>query len=601
MAHNSDIAKHGMDLGCRLIFGRMVVLFYALCVAALLRPGTAMADAPHDITANMRVWLDGLDVNATDTGNGGGTSPSGGISAWKDKSANGYIAGDALSYGAATRTYPTYSAAAGVSFNGTSDILEIQGGIFPSGVGISTSEVFVIATTRTIAELPILLSNGGAGTSIGNRYMMTVPWNDGNIYWDHGNVSGGRASASWSGTGSVLNRAYLYDFSAGSTVAIMRDGAAIGSSGSGGTYTPAADHFFDIGGGEATGSKHHDGIVSEVIAFSRKLKLAERNILLSYLAAKHANPGGAGSLNRYSNSAGFRYHVGGIGQETDGSQTTGTSAGLTITNGTFLAAGKYVLAGVSALNPATGTTVSDVPTGYPVRSQRVWFSAVTGSASGTVTFKFNLAQAGLAVRAGDSIALVYRSGTTGAFAQKNSVAYDGSGTISFTGITPATGYYALAFSSAVLNASLVSTPVADGLNSSDFKAIPSALIRATVSVNNSGTGSADSNSTVLVLPVPSNTKLYVGDIGALGSGPVQFTQGSTASGLTYTYTSLSSVSDGVDFSNDGGTTWTYVPAPDGQQGDPAVTTLRVKPSGTFGIGTAPNYPSFTVAYQLFVN
>ena len=289
-----------------------------------------MADAPHDIQSNLRLWLDGLDVSGTDTGNGGGTNPSNGaqVTTWKDKSTNAFSAGDAISYGASTRTYPTYISSSGVSLNGVSDILEIPGGIFPTGVGVSASEVLIVATTRTIAAFPILFSHGGANSSLTSRYMVSAPWNDGNIYWDHGNTSTGRASASWAGASSVLNRVYLYDFNASSPVTIGRDGSTIATTATARTYTPASGHFFDIGGGEADSRKHHDGIISDVIIYSRKLKTAERNIILSYLAAKHANPGGAGGLNRYTNTSGYRYHVGGIGQESDGSLTTGTSAGL---------------------------------------------------------------------------------------------------------------------------------------------------------------------------------------------------------------------------------------------------------------------------------
>ena len=62
--------------------------------------------------------------------------------------------------------------------------------------------------------------------------------------------------------------------------------------------------------------------------------------------------------------------------------------------------------------------------------------------------------------------------------------------------------------------------------------------------------------------LPANTRLFVGNLGAPGSGPVQFVNGSPSSGLTWTFTALNSTTDDVDFSNDGGTTWTYVPVPD---------------------------------------
>ena len=56
--------------------------------------------------------------------------------------------------------------------------------------------------------------------------------------------------------------------------------------------------------------------------------------------------------------------------------------------------------------------------------------------------------------------------------------------------------------------------------------------------------------------------------------------GSPSSALTWTFTALNSLTDDVDFSNDGGTTWTYVPVPDANGYDAAVTDVRLRPKGT---------------------
>jgi hypothetical protein len=48
------------------------------------------------------------------------------------------------------------------------------------------------------------------------------------------------------------------------------------------------------------------------------------------------------------------------------------------------------------------------------------------------------------------------------------------------------------------------------------------------------------------------------------------------------------VIDDVDFSNDGGSTWTYVPAPNALGVDPAVTHIRIRPKGTMAAGSGFN-------------
>lgn len=112
------------------------------------------------------------------------------------------------------------------------------------------------------------------------------------------------------------------------------------------------------------------------------------------------------------------------------------------------------------------------------------------------------------------------------------------------------------------------------------KSLPSARKRYSVAVRDAGNARAiDSNTVAVVVPVPANTRLYVRDLGATGSGPVQFVNGTPASGLTYTYASLASSTDDLDFSNNGGGTWTYVPTPDANGVDGAVTHVRVRPKG----------------------
>jgi mucin-19 len=109
----------------------------------------------------------------------------------------------------------------------------------------------------------------------------------------------------------------------------------------------------------------------------------------------------------------------------------------------------------------------------------------------------------------------------------------------------------------------------------DPKFIPGAVAMYTLRVINSGTGSVDLNTTVITDPIPANTALFVNDIGGTPAGPVSFTQGVPSSTLTYTAPA------DVSYSNDGGTTWTYVPVAGTDGCDPLVTNFRLNPKGTF--------------------
>ena len=72
------------------------------------------------------------------------------------------------------------------------------------------------------------------------------------------------------------------------------------------------------------------------------------------------------------------------------------------------------------------------------------------------------------------------------------------------------------------------------------------------------------------------------------------------SGLTYTFTSLGSITDDLEFSNDGGSTWTYTPVASGNGTDPAVTDIRINPKGIFGGSIGAGDPGFQLLFKVIV-
>lgn len=153
----------------------------------------------------------------------------------------------------------------------------------------------------------------------------------------------------------------------------------------------------------------------------------------------------------------------------------------------------------------------------------------------------------------------------------------------------------------LISLSLLSAPYSDPIRGTvNPLQFPGATVEMAATTQNSGSGSPDASSVVVVLAIPSSASLYVGSIGGVGSGPVLFADGTTPSALTYTFTSLSSTTDNLDFSNNNGTTWTYVPTPDALQVDANVTSIRVRPQGTFAPATTGTSPSFTLIYRAVV-
>ena len=56
----------------------------------------------------------------------------------------------------------------------------------------------------------------------------------------------------------------------------------------------------------------------------------------------------------------------------------------------------------------------------------------------------------------------------------------------------------------------------------------------------------------------------------------------------------------MDFSNDGGATWTYVPTPGADGSDAAVNSLRLRPKGTMA-GNGAGNTWFELRFRALVN
>ena len=118
------------------------------------------------------------------------------------------------------------------------------------------------------------------------------------------------------------------------------------------------------------------------------------------------------------------------------------------------------------------------------------------------------------------------------------------------------------------------------------KLIPGGFANYSLTVT-APSGTAPTAGSVIVTDViPSDLSLFVGTY-APGPGPILFAAGS--SGLTYGFTSLSNNADDLEFSNNGGASWTYAPAADANGVDDSITHVRIRPKGAMAPGS-----SFTI-------
>jgi len=141
----------------------------------------------------------------------------------------------------------------------------------------------------------------------------------------------------------------------------------------------------------------------------------------------------------------------------------------------------------------------------------------------------------------------------------------------------------------------------DGVLPSQHKAISGATMIHEVTLRNTGCIPLDNDTASVLRAIPSEMKLYVGDFdGSVTSStsPIGFEDGATSSGLALNFTSLSSVTDDIEFSTDG-IDFSYLPTADANGYDEAVTHIRINLSGQFNslLGTGTD-PSAILKYRL---
>ena len=141
--------------------------------------------------------------------------------------------------------------------------------------------------------------------------------------------------------------------------------------------------------------------------------------------------------------------------------------------------------------------------------------------------------------------------------------------------------------------------ISDPVNHTNHpKAIPGAVVEYTLLITNTGHDYSDSSNFEITDVLPSDTSLLVSDIPGGSGGPVRFDDGATSSNTSWNFSSLSSLTDSIDFSIDG-TDYSYVPTADGQGADATVTHIKLKPQGAFA-AYPPSRPTASYRYRVII-
>jgi uncharacterized repeat protein (TIGR01451 family) len=201
-----------------------------------------------------------------------------------------------------------------------------------------------------------------------------------------------------------------------------------------------------------------------------------------------------------------------------------------------------------------------------------------------------VADSGTATRTYESIHVLSGSAAPGGWTMRVTATEGTEGTVTDLGV----GGFSVVLPLPTLTVTKVSEVLSDPASgATNPKRIPGAVVRYAVSVANSGPGAVDASSLVITDPIPADAAVYVA---SGGGGPVEFIDGTPPSGLTF------SSALHVTWSNQpgGGAPYTYMPVPDAQGYDAAVTGMRIAPAGTLNAASGAGQPGFTVRFRVRV-
>jgi hypothetical protein len=234
-------------------------------------------------------------------------------------------------------------------------------------------------------------------------------------------------------------------------------------------------------------------------------------------------------------------------------------------------------------NPNTSLTAVNFTDSYPTGLINTATPAAAVSCGGTVTAIANgtsLSATGGSINGGSTCTYSVNTTPTSIGDKTNTIA-----ALAVAGSFGTTVVRNLEAASAVLQVSAPLTVVkasqvySDPVNgTTNAKAIPGGFLTYTITVANPGSGTVDNDTIVVLDATPANLQLSVVDL-ISGAGPLVFQQGATPSALTYSWAGLASTTDDLEFSNNGGTSWTYTPTANASGVDSAITHFRVRPKG----------------------
>lgn len=220
-------------------------------------------------TDGLNLWLDAEKIT--------GLSAGAQVSQWDDASGNNNHATQGTSSARPTYQTNVLNGKPVVRFDGSNDNVSIASGVFN---GMSTQvSIFIVASSSASKLTSIFVA---LTDQIANRFCCHLPWSNGTLYWDFGDIANnGRVDNAWGGS---VNTHYLWSLLAGSGMAIRRNSTQLASTANSSTFTPGTK---TLRLGYYDGSVYWGGDIAEMIIYNRRLTPTEITQVETYLKNKY--------------------------------------------------------------------------------------------------------------------------------------------------------------------------------------------------------------------------------------------------------------------------------------------------------------------------
>ncbi|MFL5763289.1 MAG: T9SS type A sorting domain-containing protein [Bacteroidia bacterium] len=376
-------------------------------------------------SANNKLWLDA---------NSGVTTSGSSVTAWADRSGNGFsatpnaVANEPTLTAAAVNTMPAFS------FDGTDDELRVPDN---NSLDLTAWHFYIVAKVTTGKDYNAWFTKGDDGLE--NYEMLSYSTNNLHSPFYYG--TGRNSPSTAAGSQFTTTEFNIIEYSYTTGVAAVRgrnewkNASNIYNDAENNTPSTNAMPVY-IGNEKATTGRFISGFEAEIVVFNAPLNAAGEIIVNNYLAAKYnvtlaANDFYAGDT---PGNGDFDFEMGGIGQSAlNGRYLAGdnTSVSSTVTGGLDITEGanqfgdgEYLMAAhQTGSNYINYSDISGMSAGPLVgRWNRIWYfdwTHVAGSESADLTFDMSDGGMGAITPAAPltNYKLLYRAGTSGAWTE----------------------------------------------------------------------------------------------------------------------------------------------------------------------------------------